>query len=128
MELIEDFGDRMFEWFKEGTSRYWLKSFCIEEMVPPQRVSDFAEQSEYFAWVLSLCKAIQEERLVALGVDKTNGQAMPVFALKNVAGWKDEPDIQANETTARLAAQWFAEMVQAGGTGFATSGNQPVQV
>jgi hypothetical protein len=93
-EEIERIADEMHEWFitaKENGKQVWLKDFAASQMMGGQRISEFAKQNEYFAFVLGICKDIQESVLFKLGL--TTKSSMPIFALKNVAGWTDKQDL-----------------------------------
>lgn len=90
-EDIERMGDKLLQWMETNASCYWFKDFCIQEKISPQNISEWAQGNSYFAWCLSIVKMIQEARLVDRGMrDKGS---MPIFALKNVAGWKDRLDL-----------------------------------
>jgi hypothetical protein len=99
--------DEMLEWFekkitykdKDGKdkeqSQLWLKDFAIEKRMTRQRISEFKEKSEYFNHIYDICNQIQESRLFRMGL--TAKTAMPIFALKNIAGWSEKQDINVNE-------------------------------
>ena len=90
--FIEELGDEMYEWFMDGldyNSNTWLKDFAIKKGFSSNRIHEFCK-NEYFAYMYSLCKDIQESILFKIGL---KGQAaMPIFALKNVAKWKDKEE------------------------------------
>ena len=94
---IERLGEEMVEWFGEKgesvTSNLWLKDFAISRMIGANRIGEFAEKNEYFASLLGICKDMQESKLVKLGMSKRVSGSMPIFALKNVAGWRDIQDL-----------------------------------
>ena len=100
-EEIESIADEMLEWFKSEDKNkpknLWLKDFAIHKMLGQQRISEFAKQNEYFRWIYNICKDMQESYLFKLGLSKGVSGAMPIFALKNVAGWKDKVEVFEDE-------------------------------
>jgi hypothetical protein len=89
---IEAIADQLVEWFKDARN-VWLKDFATEQMLGSQRISEFASKNEYFAFCYNIAKDMQESRLVRLGMSKQVSASMPIFALKNVAGWRDVQDM-----------------------------------
>ena len=93
---IEHIADLLYEWFnkkEEGQpSQIWLKDFCIEHFISKNRLSEFREKSEYFEYIYCICKDIQESKLVKIGMSKRANATMAIFALKNVAGWRDRTE------------------------------------
>jgi hypothetical protein len=87
---IELLGEEMIEWFRKRKN-IWLHDFTAQKMIGAQRISEFAERNDYFAYLLGIAKQMQESKLFKLG--KTWTGAMPIFALKNVAGWRDRQEI-----------------------------------
>lgn len=87
---IHRIGDELVLWFKNNPNNYYLKMFCVEKMINPQNISEWEAANKYFAYCLSIAKAIQEERIVRLGIK--GNPAMPIFILKNVAGMRDTQD------------------------------------
>ncbi len=95
-ELIEQYAEELLTWFQESKKRLWLKSFAIERGFPSENLSVFAKKNEKFAHALKIAKDIQELRLFELGIQLSKGKNKPafaIFALKNVAGWRDTQDI-----------------------------------
>ena len=90
-EAIEAEAEALLEWF-EDPNHFWLKDFAIERGYCSQKFSEFSAESEYFSDALKRAKEIQESRLVRMGFSKKFNPAMAVFALKNVAGWRDNPE------------------------------------
>ena len=58
-------------------------------MIGRQRLAEFTQRSVYFANIYEFCKDKQESYLFKLGLSKSVNTGMPIFALKNVAGWRD---------------------------------------
>ncbi len=86
---INRLADEMYKWFMLKNN-FWLKDFAIKKQVSPQRFSEFAKRSSYFAEIHEICKQIQESKLFTLGIQTRS--SMPIFALKNVSGWRDKQD------------------------------------
>lgn len=86
-ELVQ-IADEMYEWFLDDQN-YWLKDFCISRMFGTKRISEFAKRSDYFRQMLGVCKDMQESKLVKIGF-AMQSPTMAIFALKNVAGWRNE--------------------------------------
>ena len=92
-DFLERLADEMYEWFLNGldySTNTWLKDFAIKKGFAASRMTYFCSKNEYFAYIHSLCNDIQESILFKIGL---RGQAaMPIFALKNVAKWKDKEE------------------------------------
>ena len=86
---IECFADELLEWMEQEPKNLWFKDFCVEKRINGQRISEWAKRNEYFAWMLSFCKDIQESRMFKAGTSKTVNPAMFIIGLKNNHGWKD---------------------------------------
>jgi hypothetical protein len=95
-EEIEKLADEMHEWFikakENGKGQVWLKDFAAAKMMSAQRISEFAKHNKYFSYILEICKDIQEAIIFKIGL--TTKSNMPIFALKNVAGWKDKTEVE----------------------------------
>ena len=81
----------MLKWFRDEEN-YWLKDFAITQNISRQRISEFSKSNEYFNYINSLCKDMQESKLVKLGLNKNINSSMPIFALKNVCKWTDKQE------------------------------------
>jgi hypothetical protein len=93
---IERLADEMLEWFRDQDN-IWLKDFSVQRMVHFQRFDEWTNRNGYFAFIYSICKSIQESKLVKLGLSKQFNASMPIFALKNVAGWRDVRELTGPE-------------------------------
>ena len=93
---IEDLADDMLEWFKDKDN-YWLKDFAISKRMTWQRISELANINQYFSDVLKICKSMQESKFLDMGIKGTSKPAIVIFALKNVADWRDNRDITINQ-------------------------------
>jgi len=103
-EWIEWVADQMLEWFRdsgeeETNEQIWLKDFARTIVSPVTGVPyswdglcAACEENEKFSLALKTCKDTQESRLFKIGL--TSRSPMPVFALKNVAGWRDKQEVE----------------------------------
>ncbi|MFH1997159.1 MAG: hypothetical protein ABII94_00485 [Patescibacteria group bacterium] len=90
---IKSLADEMLEWFRtpneDGKQNIWLNDFFIKKTLTRKRAYEFIAKNEYFRNVHEVCQSIQESILFKLGLKGTS--AMPIFALKNISKWKDNP-------------------------------------
>ena len=89
-EEIEKLGDELLEWMESDPKNLWFKDFCVNKRISGQRISEFAEKNEYFRWLLSFCKDIQESRMFKAGTSRTINPAMFILGLKNNHKWQDQ--------------------------------------
>lgn len=88
-KFIEKCADDLLEWIKDADNKaYFLKNFAVEKGFSAQRLSEFAQKNEKFSDALKKAKDVQEIRLFDLGL-VTKNQAFVIFALKNIANWRD---------------------------------------
>lgn len=72
------------------TKKAWLQDFFIKRLITRKQIELMIKRSEYFAEAYSLCRDIQESRLVSIAINgKANSQPV-IMALKNLAGWRNE--------------------------------------
>ena len=83
---------------------FWLGDFAVERGYHRQRLSEFAEESKVFSDTLKKAKQIQENKLVKVALLNKFNPAMAIFALKNVAGWRDrkEMEVEASEDLKKI--------------------------
>lgn len=90
-EMIESLADKLLEWIAIP-SNFWIGKFCEENKIWPQRISSFADRNEKFNQALQLAKQAQTNRLVIGALANKLNVSMAIFALKNVAGWRDNQE------------------------------------
>ena len=73
---------------------FWLGDFAVERGYCRQRLSEFAESNEKFSDTLKKAKQIQENKIVKGALLNKFNPAMAIFALKNVAGWRDKKEME----------------------------------
>lgn len=95
-KFITELADKLLIWIKGSDKAYFLKHFAIENGFTYQRLSEFAKVNDKFSDALKLAKEFQEVKLFELGLTAKN-QSFVIFALKNVAGWRDN-DKQTDNT------------------------------
>lgn len=93
-EFIETLADKMDKWVikankSENPADWWLGEFIVGQGLYEEIVSKFSERNEVFNKSLKKAKMVQQNRLVTLGLQKKIDTGMAIFALKNVAGWRD---------------------------------------
>lgn len=92
-EFIETLAKNLEVWVKSKDS-LWLGDFAAENKISRQRLSEIANENELFAEVYELAKQVQENKLFRVGLSKENNPAMAIFALKNVADWRDKSEVE----------------------------------
>lgn len=94
-DWVETIAIAMIEWFKED-GNLWLKDYAHTVESPTKKMPyswtgllSACENNKVFSEALKICHEMQESKLFKIGL--TTKSPMPVFALKNVAGWRDRP-------------------------------------
>lgn len=91
---IETIGRELAEWFLDENNRY-IKVFCAKQGFPSDYISEWARKNRVFARLLKIAKDRQEANIIAwiekMTEERKNG-VFGMFALKNVAGWRDVPE------------------------------------
>ena len=54
----------LLKWFQEDPKRFWLKSFALERGYSPQRLSEFAGQSEEFSEALLVPNELKKREII----------------------------------------------------------------
>jgi hypothetical protein len=86
-------GRGILAWFEEDKTRIWFEDYFREQGMYRELLNYLARTFPSFFSLVDECKQIQESRLVALGLSKTNSTAMTMFVLKNCHGWTDQQNI-----------------------------------
>ena len=83
---------------------FWLGDFVVERGYHRQRLSEFAEESKVFSDTLKKAKQIQENKIVKGALLNKFNPSMAIFALKNVADWRDkkEMEVEASEDLKKI--------------------------
>ncbi len=112
-EYVRELTARLWKW-AEGKDSLWLGDFAAENKMSRQRLSEIAAHDPGFAEAYEVAKQVQENRLFKIGLSKKYNASMPIFALKNVAGWRDSFDDTGsiNEHIGEIAKS-FAALVSA---------------
>lgn len=107
-ELLEKEADLLLDWFQDKKN-FWLTDFAHSRGYSRCNLSELSKKSEYFANALKIAKEIQESRIAKGGLTGKFNSSMTIFALKNVAKWRDK--IEEKETTPELL-QKYSEMIE----------------
>jgi len=95
-EYIEALAIELDKWIIDPAN-FWLGTFASEKGFNRHRLNDFAEKNETFRSIFEKAKQIQENKLFMLGLSGKGNVTMAIFALKNVAGWRDDPQSSSQE-------------------------------
>lgn len=96
--FLEDEAIALEKWVKlKGTTAFWLKEFALERGYHSSYFAGFAEKSEHFAKALKRAKDQQEINLCRYAMIKGANQSFAIFALKNIAGWRDSIEHLGNK-------------------------------
>jgi hypothetical protein len=87
-DYLSQLAKDLIEWFGIPTN-FFLKKFCWEKKIPSKHFFELSQKSEELKHALAMCKDAQETRLFEIGMMKNGAASMAIFALKNVAGWRD---------------------------------------
>jgi hypothetical protein len=99
-EVLDALADKLLVWMKEEKN-FWLGDFAVENDMWRAQLDELSntDRSPKFTDAIKKAKTIQESKLVKLGMSKKYNPAMAIFALKNVAGWRDVQDINTFNKT-----------------------------
>jgi len=96
-EWLEKEAQAFLDWMELPDSIFF-KSFAIERGYSPQRLTEFADQSNVFAEVLKRAKGWQESKLVKGGLRKEYDSSITKFVLVNHHGYKEKSEISGDQT------------------------------
>lgn len=91
-ERVDKLAPALIKWFSQKKN-IWLKDFAHRYGITWQAMCEHADKSPLFSDALKRAKEMQEAKLVHLGLRKTVNTSMAIFALKNVAGWRDRQEV-----------------------------------
>ena len=97
-EFIAPLAVKLTEWMAVKEN-WWLGDFAFDNGFNRHRMVEFAEENAEFAKVFEIAKQWQENKLAKMGISKNFNTSMAIFALKNVAGWRDITDLGLGSTT-----------------------------
>jgi hypothetical protein len=100
---LKQLADDLDKWSKSDKN-YFLGEFALKHGFSRQRLSEFAKQSEYFSDALKRAKQHQENVLFKGALLGKFDKTMAIFALKNVAGWRDRQEIEQELHPSSIAA------------------------
>ncbi len=89
-DKLKELADAMLNEYAK-TKKAWLQDFFIKRLITRKQIEMMIKRSEYFAEAYSLCRDIQESRLVSIAINGKGNTQPVIMALKNLAGWKSDP-------------------------------------
>lgn len=92
LKYVNEEADRLLKFFKNKTTIF-LKEFAVYRGYSRQRLSEFGKISPKFSDALKVCKDIQEMRIATGALKGKYNASFAIFALKNVAGWRDKQEV-----------------------------------
>jgi hypothetical protein len=92
-EQIEIYADELIEWLK-NPNNYWFKAFCLEKMIHPKYMTEWANKNVRFKEAYNLAETIQEFRLLNGGLKTGFNCGLVKFCLNVKHGWVDTTKIQ----------------------------------
>lgn len=95
-DYIEDLSIKLDKWIADPTN-FWLGTFAAEQGFNRHRLNEFAVKNETFKAIYEKAKQVQENKIFMLGLSNKGNPTMCIFALKNVAGWRDMKVEEENE-------------------------------
>ena len=96
LEKINELTSQLRAWRLKDQDHYWLGSFALEAEICTQRLTEIADSNENFGREYEMAKERQKEWLVMGALNKEIDTTMAIFALKNVAGWRDRQEDKNN--------------------------------
>jgi len=97
-EFINKEAKKLLEWVEaQDQNPFFLSSFAYDRGYCHQRLTEFAQKNENFSDSLKRAKTKQEANLSMMLVKRGGNTAGIIFALKNVAGWRDKQEITGAE-------------------------------
>lgn len=92
-EVLEELADKLDVWM-DNPNNYWLGSFAAENKIHRKTLPYLVGKNEKFDAAYERAKNKQEEKLVLDGLSGKSNPSVVIFALKNVAGWRDTKDLK----------------------------------
>ena len=97
-ERVEEIRKKLEDWI-QTSNVLWLGKFAQDNGFHRQRFEEFTAENENFAETFMLAKQAQENWVVLGAISKKFDCGMAAFALKNVAGWRDQNVLIDNSKT-----------------------------
>jgi len=88
-ERISKEAKALLVWFRESENHIYLVEFAAVQGYPKENFSRWAKAHSEFSQALKTAKTIQETRLAKMLYSRELYTPGIIFALKNVAGWRD---------------------------------------
>lgn len=107
------------DYYEHGENIPWICTYAKTIGVYTSTVNRWGSPDDpnsipEFCEALKECKAIQEKKIAEGGLSGKLNSTMCIFALKNVAGWRDrtEQKVEFNDVTDPSTKQGFRELVR----------------
>lgn len=94
-EFLENEAKAFEEWMKIPGSIYF-KRFALDRGYSPQRLPEFAQQSEKFSEVYKKAKEWQEIRLAEGGLTSEFNGGFCKFVMANICGWAERQETKVS--------------------------------
>ncbi len=94
-EDVERFADELLIWIKDE-SKFWLKDFCLEKLIDPNYMHEWAKENDKFGCAYRVCKSIQESRIFKGSMKDVYNSGMSKFALANNHGWSEKQETKVS--------------------------------
>lgn len=91
-DVLNKWADELIE-FMSSPENFWFKDFAILKGVHSSELRNLSENHEKLSKALKKAHEIQESKIAKMAMNGTFNASMSIFALKNVAGWRDTQDI-----------------------------------
>ncbi len=79
--------DLLLDWMKKEEN-VWFKDFSLEYGISWRYLLELSKKSKPLTTAIEIAKQMQESKLFKAAIN-SKSQAIYIFALKNVAGWRD---------------------------------------
>jgi len=92
LDQINAHADLALDYFRDNKDEITISRYFTINLIPKRSYSEWSTRSEYFGHIWEILKAEQKERLANMLMSRDNSTAGIIFAMKNVSGWRDNPE------------------------------------
>jgi hypothetical protein len=83
--------EELTQWIKDDEN-FWVNSFAVEKGITIIKFKELVDSDETLSDAYKLAKDTQECKIIDMGMKKSGNATFISFILKNVHGWKTNPD------------------------------------